>query len=181
MNLPTSSRSVGLLLASSLEGAIGDGNDLLWKLPEDLSRFKALTMGHSCIMGRKTLLSIGRALPGRQMVVMSRQANLSENSRAAVEEPAYFRQCFWAGSPREALALCSEADPVWVIGGAEIYRVMEEHADFIERTEVEGLWPEAQARFPLDPNRWTLVNFGEWLTSSSGLRFRYQRLERTAI
>ncbi|MFM8318092.1 MAG: dihydrofolate reductase, partial [Bacteroidota bacterium] len=135
----------------------------------------------SCIMGRKTLLSIGRALPGRQMVVMSREANLSENFRAAVEEPAYFRQCLWARSPREALALCSEADPVWVIGGAEIYRVMEEHAHFIERTEVEGLWPEAQARFPLDPNRWTMVNSGEWLTSSSGLRFRYQRLERTAI
>jgi len=181
MNSPSPSRSVGLLLASSLDGAIGDGNDLLWKLPEDLSRFKALTMGHSCIMGRKTLLSIGRALPGRQMVVMSRQASFLDNAISATDVPGYFRQCLWAGSPQEALALCSEVGPVWVIGGAEIYRVMEEHAHFIERTEVEGLWPVAQARFPLDPKRWVLVKSGEWLTSSSGLRFRYQRLERTAI
>ncbi|MFM7699806.1 MAG: hypothetical protein ACKO7V_03345, partial [Bacteroidota bacterium] len=57
----------------------------------------------------------------RQMVVMSRQANLPDNTFPSAEVPAYFRQCLWAGSPREALALCSEANPVWVIGGAEIY------------------------------------------------------------
>jgi len=132
-------------------------------------------------MGRKTLLSIGRALPGREMVVMSRQGNHRANAIAEADGPAYFRQCLWAASPEEALALCSQVDPVWVIGGAEIYCVMEKYAHFIDRTEVEGLWPTAKARFAIDPGRWTPVNTGDWMTSSSGLRFRYQRWERPTI
>ncbi len=115
------------------------------------------------------------------MVVMSKQSILLENAVDSVDAPAYFYQCLWAGSPQEALAFCSLPDPVWVIGGAEIYSVMEEHAHFIDRTEVEGLWPEAQARFVIDAKRWKLVNSGEWMTSTSGLRYRYQRLERSTI
>lgn len=179
MHQSDSKRFVGLLLASSTDGAIGDGHSLLWNLPEDLSRFKTLTMGHSCILGRKTLLSIGRALPGRQMVVMSRQGNPCNLEQDGSDLPSYFRQCLWAGSPQEAMELCQEPDPVWIIGGADIYRVMEEYADFMDRTEVEGLWPDARARFTIDSHRWILLNSGEWQTSSSGLRFRHQRFVRS--
>lgn len=171
-------RSVGLLLASSLDGAIGDGASLLWHLSEDLIRFKALTMGHSCIMGRKTLLSIGRVLPGRQMVVMSKKSNSLCHAYQNGELPDYFHQCHWADSPQQAISLCDWPDPVWVIGGAEIYHVMEGFAHFIERTEVDGHWPEAQARFEINLNYWMLVESGDWQISASGLRYRYQRFER---
>jgi hypothetical protein len=55
---------------------------------------------------------------------------------------------------------------------------MDKFAHFIDRTEVEGLWPDASARFAIDTGRWNLVNSGEWQQSSSGLRFRHQRFER---
>jgi dihydrofolate reductase len=168
---------LGLLLASSSDGAIGDGQGLLWHLPEDLARFKALTMGHSCLLGRVTLYSIGRSLPGRQMVVLSRKQS-GENAPVHAPESNPYKECLWAGDLESALALCSRPKPIWVVGGAEIYRLLEDRADFVERTEVEGLWPEARARFELNAERWTLVREDPWQTSRSGLRYRYLRYER---
>jgi dihydrofolate reductase len=101
---------ISIIAAVARNGVIGRDNRLPWHLPEDLKRFRALTMGHHVIMGRKTWESIGRVLPGRTMVVVSR-------------DPGYgVPGCLIAHSLEEALGLCGDDPEVFVIGGAEIYR-----------------------------------------------------------
>jgi len=171
MILESGPGKIVFLLASSTDGAVGDGEKLLWHLPEDLRRFKELTMGHPCILGRKTLESIGRVLPGRRFLVLTREI-------PAPESPLYQRYpgVEWYTDFGRALAHLEGMDhPVWVIGGAEIYRLMEEQADCIERTEVDGVWPEAAARFVIRSSVWTCVLSSEWHQSINGLRYRYQR------
>src|SRR5690606_30387326 len=89
---------------------IGRGNDLPWRLPDDLKRFKSLTIGKPIIMGRKTYESIGRPLPGRTNIVISRQVGFSAEGCTAVT------------SLDEALTVAGDAPEVMVIGGAEIFR-----------------------------------------------------------
>ena len=105
---------ISLIVAVAENGVIGRGGELPWRLSADLQRFKQLTMGHTIIMGRKTWESIGRPLPGRRMIVVTRQAGLS-TPRAST--------C--VGSLDEA-ACDSRKRPAtseaFVIGGAEIYR-----------------------------------------------------------
>ncbi|HZS37387.1 MAG TPA: dihydrofolate reductase [Polyangia bacterium] len=98
-----------IIAAVAKNGVIGAGNQIPWRLPADLKRFKALTMGHSMIMGRKTFESIGRALPGRTTIV------LTQHDWAAPEGVLVAR------SIGEALAL-ARGDEVFIAGGAEIYR-----------------------------------------------------------
>jgi len=103
------------LVAASQNLVIGNAGQLPWHLPEDLKHFKKLTMGSCIIMGRKTFESIGRPLPGRLNVVVSRHAELSGDNLAS------------ARSFAEALALCKNQsrfrnDEVFVVGGGEIYR-----------------------------------------------------------
>lgn len=101
---------VSIIAAVARNGVIGRNNHLPWHLPEDLKRFRALTMGHHVVMGRKTWESIGRVLPGRTMVVVSR-------------DPSYRAAgCLTAGSLEAGIGLCGDDPEVFVIGGAEIYR-----------------------------------------------------------
>ena len=95
-----------------------------WRLPADLQRFKSLTMGHPVIMGRKTWASLGRALPGRRNIVVSRD----RTCQAAGAEVA--------GSLAAALALCGDAEEVFVIGGAEIYAQALPFASRLQLTEI---------------------------------------------
>ena len=100
---------ISILCAASQNGVIGANNRLPWRLPADLKRFKALTLGHPVIMGRKTFESIARALPGRTNIVVTH--------RAGWHPP----ECLMAHSFEEALALCKEDPEVFVIGGANLY------------------------------------------------------------
>ncbi len=108
-------------------GLIGRAGGLPWRLPDDLKRFKALTVGKTVIMGRKTYDSIGRALPDRRNIVITRAA---EFAAAGAEI---------AGSLEAALALCREDQNVMIIGGAEIYRIALPLADRIELTRIEAV------------------------------------------
>jgi dihydrofolate reductase len=99
-----------LIAALARNRVIGSQGRLPWHIPEELQRFKALTMGHTLIMGRKTFASIGRALPGRKTVVISRQ----EDYRAP--------GCLLAASLAEGLALCRGEERVFIAGGGQIYQ-----------------------------------------------------------
>lgn len=116
-------REIVLILARAANGTIGRDNAMPWHLPADLKRFKALTMGQPMIMGRKTFESFPAPLPGRRHIVLTRDADW----RAERAEVAH--------SLEEALALAGEG-VVWVIGGAEVYRLFMPLAHRIEMTEV---------------------------------------------
>jgi dihydrofolate reductase len=113
------------IVAMADNGVIGRDNGLPWHLPEDLKRFKALTMGHAVIMGRRTRESIGKPLPGRKNIVLTR----NRDWRAA--------GCETAATPAEALALAAEAMP-FVIGGAEIFSAFWPVISRLELTEVHA-------------------------------------------
>lgn len=101
---------LALIVAVARNGVIGKGGALPWRLPEDMKRFKKLTQGHAVIMGRKTHDSIGRPLPKRRNIVISRNAG------------AQFAGCETARSLDEAIALARETDPCpFIIGGASLY------------------------------------------------------------
>ncbi|MGH8271353.1 MAG: type 3 dihydrofolate reductase [Gammaproteobacteria bacterium] len=102
--------AVALVAAVAENGVIGRGGVMPWHLPADLAHFKRITMGKPIVMGRRTFEAIGRALPGRRNIVVTRAA---EFSAPGVER---------AASPEEALALAGDAAEVMVIGGAELYR-----------------------------------------------------------
>jgi dihydrofolate reductase len=105
---------ISIIVAVAENGVIGRGGQLPWRLSSDLRRFKQLTMGHTVIMGRRTWESIGRPLPGRRMVVVSRQADCRTNNPSI----------HVATSIDEAIAIAEAADDdeAFVIGGAELYR-----------------------------------------------------------
>jgi len=118
--------AVSIVVATDANGGIGLGGSLPWRLPEDLRRFKALTMGSPVIMGRKTWNSIGRPLPGRHNIVVSRQAGLAIDGCTVVD------------SLHSALAAAGPAAEVFVIGGAEIYRLAIPIADTMYVTRVHA-------------------------------------------
>ncbi|MHB1183798.1 MAG: dihydrofolate reductase [Desulfobulbia bacterium] len=125
-----------LIAAMAKNRVIGRGNGIPWHIPSELQRFKAITMGHTLIMGRKTFESIGRPLPGRKTIIITRNPEY----RAA--------GCSVATSLAAAIALCPETETIFIAGGGEIYREALPLADAIYLTvldrEVEGdtLFPE---------------------------------------
>jgi dihydrofolate reductase len=154
---------VGLVWAQSTSGVIGRGGDIPWRVPEDLARFKQVTMGHTVVMGRRTWDSLParvRPLPGRRNVVLSRQTDFMADGAQVV------------GSLEQALA---ETEPrAWVIGGAQIYRLALARATQCEVTEVDIDLPldDDDALAPLLDETW-LGETGEWRLSRSGLRYRF--------
>lgn len=136
--------TLSVVAAIARDGGIGLGGALLTRLPEDLRRFKALTMGAPIVMGRKTWQSIGRALPGRRNIVVSRDPDW--RSEGAVT----------ATSLEAALAGAASAPKVFVIGGAEVYALALPLADELELTEIDAVFP-ADAYFPT----WDRADFAE--------------------
>lgn len=120
-----SGREIVMILARADNGVIGKQGGLPWHIPEDLKRFKALTMGRPMIMGRRTFESLPGLLPGRRHIVMTRDAGWQAPGAEI------------ATSVEHALALAGEGR-VSVIGGAEIFALFVAFADRIELTEVEG-------------------------------------------
>ncbi|MDO4681435.1 MAG: dihydrofolate reductase [Lautropia sp.] len=147
-----------LIAARARNGAIGHDNQLPWHLPEDLRHFRATTTGHTILMGRKTWDSINRLLPGRRMVVISRQQ--------LVLPP----DVKLAGSLQEAIGQHADEAELFVIGGAQIYAEAWPLADRIILTEVE-LEPEADAFLPApDPAVWERISY-QPATSETGVRY----------
>ena len=134
-----------LIVAMSENRVIGRNGGLPWRLSADLRRFKRLTMGHHIVMGRKTYDSIGRPLPGRTSVVISRDANYARDGVLV------------AGSIQQAKNLASEDTEVFFIGGGEIYRHVLSEIDRIYVTLVHAD-VEGDTFFPeLDLATWELV------------------------
>ena len=135
--------NVTLIAAVGRNGVIGADNDMPWRIPEDFAFFKRTTMGHPLVMGRKTFDSIGRALPGRRTIVVTRQQSWHH---ADVET---------AHSLSDALSLAGPADEVFVCGGGKIYAEAMVWAHRLLITEVDQS-PEGDVRFPrIDPTRWS--------------------------
>jgi dihydrofolate reductase len=133
---------ISLIAAVARNGVIGVGGDLPWHLPEELAHFKATTMGHTLVMGRRTFDSIGRALPGRRTVVVTRNASWHH---PGVET---------AHSFAEAISLCGPADEVFVAGGAQVYAEAIPFAHRLVLTEVDAE-PEGDTWFPSwDRSQW---------------------------
>ncbi|WP_265946647.1 dihydrofolate reductase [Dechloromonas sp. A34] len=148
-----------LIAAVAKNRVIGRDNQLIWNIPEDMAHFKALTQGHTVLMGRKTWESLPprfRPLPGRRNIVISRQTGYV----AAGAETA--------GSLEAGLALLASGEKVFVIGGAEIYSQALPFATQMELTEVD-LEPEGDAWFPaFAASEWQIVDRRRF-TSSTGM------------
>jgi dihydrofolate reductase len=137
--------SVTIVSAVGTNGVIGKDGDLAVRIPEDLRRFKAITMGHTLVMGRKTWDSIGRALPGRRTIVITRQPDWSAEGADV------------AGSVEQSLAMADGAE-VFVVGGAEIYRQLLDRCDVLDLTEVHDEL-EGDTHFPaFDRTAWAEVS-----------------------
>lgn len=139
-------RRVTLVVAAADNGVIGRDNDLPWRLPDDLRRFKRITMGAPMVMGRRTFESIGRPLPGRRSLVLSRDPGYRPDGvEVHPDLPS-------------ALAAAADAGEVFVVGGAAVFSEALALADRIHLTRVHAE-VEGDVRFPdPDPARWRLVS-----------------------
>jgi len=137
---------VSIIAAVADNGVIGVNNQLPWKLPADLQHFKAITMGKPIIMGRKTYETIGRALPGRKNIVLTRIKHLA------------IPNCEVVHSFEDALAAAGDAKEVFVIGGATIYEEALPHATKLYITQVHADI-EGDTYFPYyDKSRWQEIS-----------------------
>lgn len=151
--------TVSMIVAKGINNEIGKNNDLLWHLPSDLKFFKAVTMGKSIIMGRKTFQSLPKALPGRKNIVISSDENFPAQGAVVV------------ASTEKALSE-SETEEVFIIGGESIYRAFFPLAQKLYITEVEFEDKDADVFFPeIDLSLWKreLLDEGE----ENGLRYRH--------
>lgn len=137
-----------IIAAKAKNNVIGKDNELLWHLPTDFKRFKTLTTGHFLLMGRKTFESLGRPLPNRTHLVISRDPNYT------VPEGHFVFQTI-----EDAYTFCNklEVEKLFIIGGGEIYRQTLDIADQLILTEVDAK-PEGDTFFPeFDPKKWKEV------------------------
>ena len=133
--------TVSIIVAIAKNHAIGKDNKLLWYLPNDLKHFKDVTTGHTVIMGRKTYDSVGKPLPKRRNIIITRQAISIEG-------------CEVVNSLEAALALCKDESEVFIVGGAEIYRQSIPLTDRIYLTVIDQEF-DGDSFFPeLDPAEW---------------------------
>lgn len=147
-------------VARADNGVIGRDGSLPWRLPEDLKRFKALTMGKPMVMGRKTFESLPRRLPGRRHIVLTRDAGWRAEGAEVVHSVA------------EALETAGEAEEIAVIGGAEIFALFMAQADRIELTEVHRTI-EGDTKMPPLGSGWRVMH-----REMGGPDFDFVTLER---
>ncbi len=165
--LPIPLPTLSLVAAVARNGAIGKNNQLLVHLPGDLPRFKQLTWGHPIVMGRKTWDSIGRALPGRRNIVVTRNTSWHASGAEA------------AHGIEAALALTRDAATVFVIGGAEIYALALPLADELLLTEIDADF-DADAFFPDWPRDAFECVESQAQATPDGLGYRYTHYRRTS-
>ncbi|MBD5192261.1 MAG: dihydrofolate reductase [Bacteroidales bacterium] len=164
--------SISIIVAVTANNAIGAGGDLLFHIADDLRRFKAVTMEHPVVMGRRTFQSLPKGpLPGRLNVVVSRTMPAPADGSYSVVR-----------SLADAVALASEApggEEVFIIGGGEIYREALPMVSKIYLTEINATVENADTFFPkLDDREWAVVETSDTHTTSSGTPYRFVTLER---
>lgn len=160
---------LALIAAVAHNGVIGRGGELPWRIPADLKYFKAITMGKPMIMGRRTFESIGKALPGRANIVVTRSADFSADD---VEV---------AGNLDQALEIAAGtgADEVMVIGGGEIYAAALPRADRLYFTEIH-IDAAGDVRFPaFDRAQWRELSRDDHAAAGDNPAFSFVILERT--
>lgn len=137
---------ITMIAAAGQNNELGKNNGLLWHLPDDFKRFKALTTGHYIIMGRKTFESFPKPLPNRIHLVITRNKNYKKEGAIVVH------------SLKEALSKVKDDDQPFVIGGGEIYEMALNIADKIELTRVHGTFDDADTFFPkFSEKDWKLI------------------------
>ena len=135
-----------IIAAAAENNALGKDNQLLWHLPEDFKRFKALTSGHYIIMGRKTFESFPKPLPNRTHIIITRQANYQAPEG-----------CIVVSSLEKAMELCPANEEAFVIGGGEIYQQALDVVDKIDVTRVHTTIDADTFFSEIDTNKWKLV------------------------
>jgi len=134
-----------IIAAVANNGVIGNKNQLIWHLPNDLKRFKALTTGHTIVMGRKTFESLGRPLPRRENIVLTHQKEWKKEGIKVFH------------TKRTVLDYTKEKEKIFIIGGAEIYQLFLNEADILEITYVDTK-AFGDAHFPtINYKNWKLV------------------------
>ena len=162
-----STPAISMIVARSRNHVIGKDNQMPWKISADLQFFKEVTMGYPIIMGRKTWESIGRPLPGRRNVVVSRNTNYSAIGAELV------------GSLDQALELLKEFKRVFVIGGQQLFTQAFPQADELFITEIE-IQVDGDTYFEIpDPNDWQEAE--RILESEGDIQFAYVTLRRKAV
>ena len=137
---------ISIIVAASENNVIGRQGDLPWRLSDDLKRFKAVTMGKPIVMGRKTYESIGRPLPGRQNIVITRQ-------------PGYEAEgCDVVTTVEQAVDVAGDVEEIMVIGGSEIYALFLPAAKRLYLTRVHAE-VDGDAFFPAPGDEWQLVSY----------------------
>ena len=137
---------ISLIVAMDRKRVIGADNKLPWHLPADLKRFKELTLGHHIVMGRKTFESIGKPLPGRTTVIVTRQEGFKAEG------------CIVVHSLDAALLAASEDSEAFVIGGGDLFEQSLQFADKIYLTEIDTEVAKGDVFFPkLDKQEWKLL------------------------
>lgn len=133
---------ITIIAAIAKNNALGKDNQLIWHLPSDLKRFKKVTLGHHIIMGRKTFESLGKPLPNRTTIIITRNKNYTQKG------------CIVVHSLKEALVAAKSDDNPYILGGAQIYKQAIEIADKLDITFVHHEF-EADAFFPeIDLDIW---------------------------
>ncbi len=139
---------ISIIVAAGINNEIGKGNDLLWRLPEDMKRFREMTTGHVIVMGRKTFDSLPKgALPHRTNVVITRDKDLQ------------IENCVVLHSLDEVFVKFHQEDEIFIIGGASIYEQTLLFADKLYLTRVQSVFPDADTFFPeINPAEWQAVD-----------------------
>lgn len=133
---------ISIIAAMAGNYAIGLNNQMPWHLSADLKKFKSITMGSPILMGRKTHESIGRALPGRDNIIISRNPDYKQEG------------CLVFNNMEEAIASCDKQEEIFIIGGASLYKEMLPKADFLYLTQINKTF-EADIFFPvIDKKDW---------------------------
>jgi dihydrofolate reductase len=141
---------VSMIVAIAENNAIGKGNQLLWRMPADLKHFKNATTGHTVIMGRKTFDSVGKPLPNRRNIVVTRNAELQIDGAEVVT------------TLDKAIDLCGDGEEVFIVGGAEIYKMAMDLTDKIYLTMIHGIF-DADTFFPfIDREIWQETDVEEY-------------------
>jgi len=158
---------ISLIAAMANNRIIGRDNKMPWHLPADLKHFKQVTMGKPVIMGRKTFESIGKPLPGRQNIIITRQSGLALNG------------CDIVHSIEDAIALVKNIDEVMIIGGGTIYESMIDKADRLYITLIE-LEADGDTQFPAwNEDEWSIIDEEPHLADDKNpYNYRFITLER---